>query len=132
MLDAVDRFAPDLLYFDGGGGGYPFSGAATGRGLRADAALRALAHFFNTAPSAAGGRLAFAKSDEDPRAVGATYESRFPEGVVRDRPWQSEAGLGEWFYKNGTFYDSRMVCLHALTSTHANKRTQTACFELMK
>ena len=38
-----------------------------------------------------GGRLeglAFTKGDEDVRAVAVNYESRFPEGIIRDRVWQ--------------------------------------------
>ena len=119
-IDAVDRFEPDMIYFDGGRGGYPFSGVSTGRGLRADATPRIIAHFLNSNARRHGGQqegLAFAKADEDPRAVGATYESRFPEGVVRDRPWQAETSLGEWFYKNNTFYDSSMVAVPVLSTS---------------
>ncbi len=37
--------------------------------------------------------LAFAKGDEDSRAVAITFESRFPEGIIRNRVWQVRAYL---------------------------------------
>jgi alpha-L-fucosidase len=45
--------------------------------------------------------MAFTKDNEDPRAIAVNFE--------RDQPWQTEVGLGEWFYYKGTFYDSGMV-----------------------
>jgi hypothetical protein len=37
--------------------------------------------------------LAFTKGDEDPRAVAITFESRFPEGILRNRVWQASTTL---------------------------------------
>ena len=109
VIDAIDQHHPDFIYFDGG---YPFSGYSTGRGLRADALPRVIAHLYNTSIRQNGGRLeamAFTKGNEDPRAIAVNFESRFPEGIKRDQPWQTEVGLGEWFYAEGTFYESGMV-----------------------
>ena len=111
VLDAIDQFAPDFIYFDGGGS-YPFCGHGTGRGLRADATPRVIAHLYNTSMQQHGGRLealAFTKGNEDPRAIAVNVESRVPKDIKRDQPWQTENGLGEWFYLKGTFYDSGMV-----------------------
>ena len=111
VIDAIDQFSPDFIYFDGGNS-YPFCGYRTGRGLRADATPRVIAHLYNTNIQKNGGKLeamAFTKGSDDARAVAVNYESRFPEGVKRDRPWQTEVGLGEWFYAKGTFYESGMV-----------------------
>lgn len=53
--------------------------------------------------------MAFTKGNEDPGAVAVNVESTFPENIKKDQPWQSESGLGEWFYLKGTFYESSMV-----------------------
>ena len=111
VIDAIDQFSPDFIYFDGGGS-YPFCGHGTGRGLRADATPRVIAHLYNTSIKKNGGTLeamAFTKGNEDSRAIGVNIESNVPKGIKRDQPWQTENGLGEWFYKKGTFYDSGMV-----------------------
>ena len=111
VIDAIDQHDPDFIYFDGGGS-YPFCGRSTGRGLRADATPRVIAHLYNKSIAAHGGRLeamAFTKGSEDRRAVAVNVESGIPAGIKRDEPWQSENGLGEWFYKRDTFYDTGMV-----------------------
>ena len=111
VIDAITQFSPDFIYFDGGNS-YPFCGYFTGKGLRADATPRVIADLYNSSMSQHGGRLeamAFTKGNEDPRAVAETVESTVPDGIKRDHPWQTENGLGEWFYKKGTFYDSGMV-----------------------
>jgi alpha-L-fucosidase len=109
VIDAIDQFSPDFIYFDGGG--YPFSGYKTGRGLRADATPRVIAHLYNSSIKKHGHleSMAFTKDNENVRAIAVNFESRFPEGIKRDQPWQTEVGLGEWFYFKGTFYESGMV-----------------------
>jgi len=111
VIDAIDQFSPDFIYFDGGGS-YPFCGWGTGRGYRADATPRVIAHLYNTNMKRNGGKLeamAFTKGNEDSQAIAVNVESRFPEGIKKDQPWQTESGLGEWFYFKNTFYESSMV-----------------------
>ena len=111
VIDAIDKYHPDFIYFDGGGS-YPFCGHGTGKGLRADATPRVIAHLYNSSIAANGGKLeamAFTKGNEDGRAIAVNVESSVPKQIKRDQPWQTENGLGEWFYKAGTFYDSGMV-----------------------
>ena len=111
VVDAIDQFSPDFIYFDGGGS-YPFCGRFTGKGLRADATPRVIAHLYNTSIKKHGGTLdamAFTKGNEDNRAIAVNVESSVPGQIKRDQPWQTENGLGEWFYLKGTFYDSGMV-----------------------
>jgi alpha-L-fucosidase len=110
VIDAIDQFSPDFIYFDGGGS-YPFCGYRTGRGLRADATPRVIAHLYNTSIQKHGNleAMAFTKGSDDARAVAVNFESRFPDGIKRDQPWQTEVGLGEWFYYKGTFYETGMV-----------------------
>jgi alpha-L-fucosidase len=64
--------------------------------------------------------MAFAKGFEDPRAVAVNVESRVPKEIKRDQPWQTEDGLGEWFYKAGTFYESGMVIHQMLEAVSKN------------
>jgi alpha-L-fucosidase len=122
VIDAIDKYSPDFIYFDGGGS-YPFCGRFTGRGLRADATPRVIAHLYNSNMAKNGGNLdvmAFAKGYEDPRAVAVNVEFNLPKGIKSDQPWQKEQGLGEWFYKAGTFYDSGMVIHQMLESVSRN------------
>jgi len=111
VIDAIDQFTPDFIYFDGGDS-YPFCGYGTGRGYRADATPRVIAHLYNQSLKAHNGKLeamAFTKGNEDPRAIAVNVESSFPGGIKTDQPWQTEVGLGEWFYFKGTFYETGMV-----------------------
>jgi alpha-L-fucosidase len=115
VIDAIDQFSPDFIYFDGGNS-YPFCGWFTGRGYRADATPRVIAHLYNSNIRKNNGELkamAFTKGNEDPRAIAVNVESSFPDGIKKDQPWQTEVGLGEWFYRTGTFYESSMV-IHQL------------------
>jgi alpha-L-fucosidase len=116
VIDAINQFDPDFIYFDGGAGSYPFCGFGTGRGLRSDATPRVIADLYNRSMAEHGGRLeamAFTKGNEDPRAVAVNVESNVPAEIKRDQPWQTENGMGEWFYRKGTFYESGMV-LHEM------------------
>ena len=111
VIDAIDQFSPDFIYFDGGDS-YPFCGWFTGKGFRSDATPRVIAHLYNINMQKNGGKLeamAFTKGNEDPRAIAVNVESRVPDGIKKDQPWQTENGLGEWFYLRGTFYESGMV-----------------------
>ncbi len=111
VMDAVHQFSPDFIYFDGGDS-YPFCGTFTGKGLRADATPRVIADLYNQSIATHQGQLeamAFTKGNEDPRAIAVNVESRVPDQIKRDQPWQTETGLGQWFYQKGTFYDAGMV-----------------------
>src|SRR5207244_776595 len=55
VKDVVDNYHPDFIYFDGNT--YPFSGTATGRGIKTDAFVRIAAHFYNTNAARHDGKL---------------------------------------------------------------------------
>lgn len=121
VIDAIDQFSPDFIYFDGAG--YPFGGTGTGRGLRADATPRVIAHLYNTSAGRHGGvsqAMAFTKGNDDPRAIAVNVESDIPPGIKRDQPWQTENAVGEWLYKSGTFYDTGMVIHEMLEAVSRN------------
>lgn len=111
VIDAIDSYSPDFIFFDGAGS-YPFCGHFTGRGLRADVVPRVIAHLYNSSMARNGGRLeamAFTKGNEDPRAVAVNAESRVFSDIKRDQPWHTENTVGDWVYRPGLFYDTGMV-----------------------
>jgi alpha-L-fucosidase len=118
VKDAIDSYSPDFIFFDGAGS-FPFCGHFTGRGLRADAVPRVIAHLYNTSMAKYGGRLeamAFTKGNEDSRAVAVNSESRVFDNIKRDQPWHTENTVGDWVYRTGLFYDTGMVIHQMLES----------------
>lgn len=111
VIDAIDSYSPDFIFFDGGGS-YPFCGYLTGRGLRADVVPRVIAHLYNTSMAKNDGRIeamAFTKGNEDARAVAVNCESKVFSEIKRDQPWHTENAVGDWVYRPGLFYDTGMV-----------------------
>ncbi len=101
-LDAINRYNPDLLYFDVTGVPfYPFS----------DAGLKIATHFYNQNMSRHNGRLEavmFGKilTDEQRKALVWDVERGAPNKII-DEPWQTCTCIGGWHYNTGIYQNNR-------------------------
>lgn len=92
-LDAINRYNPDLIYFDATVMPfYPIS----------DAGLKIAAHFYNHNKETHGGRLRavmFGKilDDNQRKAITWDVERGAPNKII-DRPWQTCNCIGGWHY----------------------------------
>ncbi len=99
-LDVINRYNPDLLYFDDTI--MPFNGIS-------DAGLKIAAHFYNHSMATHDGKneaVMFGKilSEEDRKALVWDVEKGAPNEIISD-PWQSCTCLGGWHY-NTAIYES--------------------------
>ncbi len=111
IMDAVDKYDPDLIYTDGNGK-WPFSGTHSASGFKCDAAARVVADFYNKADKRHGKTdvLACIKFAPNNPALGITYEINFPNKILTDKPWIGENPIGDWYYAPGyTYQASSMV-----------------------
>ena len=97
-LDVINRYSPDLLYFDVTG--VPFYPVS-------DAGVKIAAHFYNHYLATHKGRLdavMFGKIlDENQRkALVWDVERGAPNGIM-PQPWQSCSCLGDWHYKTAVY-----------------------------
>lgn len=93
-LDVINRYNPDLLYFDTTG--VPFYPVS-------DAGLKIAAHFYNHNMALNGGKneaVMFGKilTDEQKEALVWDVERGAPNEII-PRPWQSCSCIGGWHYK---------------------------------
>jgi alpha-L-fucosidase len=101
--DLVDRYRPDLLYFDGG---VPFG----------ETGLRMVSHFYNANMDWHGGKLEAVLNIKDMqnRENHGDYRDGMcvldmERGVlegIREEPWQNDTSIGPWYYKEGAAYKS--------------------------
>lgn len=97
-LDAINRYNPDLLYFDATVMPfYPIS----------DAGLKIAAHFYNHNKKAKKGKMSavmFGKilDDKQREAIVWDVERGAPSNIV-DKPWQTCSCLGDWHYNTRTY-----------------------------
>lgn len=97
-LDVVNRYKPDLLYFDVTG--VPFYPVS-------DAGLKIAAHFYNSNIALNGGDLRavmFGKilTEEQKKALVWDVERGAPNNIVPD-PWQSCSCIGGWHYDTSIY-----------------------------
>lgn len=101
-LDVINRYHPDLLYFDVTGVPfYPFS----------DAGLKIAAHFYNENQQRNRGKMTavmFGKilTEEQRDALVWDVEKGAPNEIMPE-PWQSCTCLGGWHYNTSTYEKSR-------------------------
>lgn len=97
-LDAINRYNPDLIYFDVTVlPFYPFS----------DAGMKITAHMYNHSEATHKGKneaVVFGKilNDEQKKALVWDVERGAPN-KINDRPWQCCNCLGDWHCNNGTY-----------------------------
>jgi alpha-L-fucosidase len=101
-VDLINKYHPDLLYFDDTGLPlYPVS----------DAGLRIAAHFYNSNMKRRGGKLEavlFGKIlDEQQRQCMVWDIERGQSNRIEPRPWQTDTCIGEWHYKRSIFDQHR-------------------------
>lgn len=93
-LDAINRYNPDLIYFDATG--LPFLPVS-------DAGLRIAAHFYNKRAGNPGVIFGKILTEAQRDAIVWDVERGAPNEIV-PQPWQTCTCLGNWHY-NDTFYE---------------------------
>ncbi|MDR2935717.1 MAG: alpha-L-fucosidase [Rikenellaceae bacterium] len=100
VADAVNRYKPDLVYYDDTGAPlWPVS----------DQGLRTIAHIYNKSTVANGGTnqaVVFGKilTDEQKNALVWDVEKGVPD-QIQEKPWQTCTCLGNWHYMR-SLYDN--------------------------
>ena len=93
-IDLVDKYQPDLLYFDGGIPHPPYG-------------QQLIAHYLEENTRAHGGKV-----EAVVNVKSGTFVPDYERGMatmIMDRPWQGETSLGGWFYLGGPHVDSASV-----------------------
>ncbi|MEO7992697.1 MAG: alpha-L-fucosidase [Chryseolinea sp.] len=112
-IDVINKFQPDLLYFDDTVLPlYPVS----------DAGLKIAAHFYNNNMSHHQGKMEavlFGKVlNEDQKECLVWDVERGAPDKTQDKPWQTDTCIGEWHYKNSIYdnnqYKSARDVIHLL------------------
>lgn len=101
--ELVDKYQPDLLYFDGG-----IPHGAYGQKL--------ITHYLNANRQWHGGKLEAVvnlKSEDMVR----DYERGMPT-MIREKPWQDDTSLGGWFFLNDAIADFHSRSKNATTVIH--------------
>jgi len=89
--ELVDKYQPDLLYFDGGIPHPPYG-------------QQLIAHYLEENTQAHGGKV-----EAVVNVKSGTFVPDYERGMatmIMDRPWQGETSLGGWFYLGGPHVDS--------------------------
>lgn len=101
-MDMINKFHPDLLYFDDTGLPlYPVS----------DAGLKIAAHYYNSNMALHKGKLEaviFGKilTDEQKKCMVWDVERGAPD-KIQDLPWQTCTCIGDWHYKNSIYENNQ-------------------------
>jgi alpha-L-fucosidase len=111
-VDLINKYHPDLLYFDDTGLPlYPVS----------DAGLRVAAHFYNSDMKRRGGKfeaVLFGKVlDEQQRQCMVWDIERGQSNRIEPLPWQTDTCIGEWHYKRSIFEQHRYKSVKTVIQT---------------
>jgi alpha-L-fucosidase len=97
-IDLINRYQPDLLYFDD---------TALPLWPVSDAGLRIAAHFYNSNRKAHGGKLEavlFGKVlNEQQRRCMVWDIERGQSNEIEPQPWQTDTCIGDWHYRRSIF-----------------------------
>lgn len=131
MMDAIEKYDPDLIYTDGTGL-QPFSGTHTGTGLKADAMQRVIAHYYNLALKRRGkvDTFSIVKFRNTTNGTVNTRENEIPRQIKTDQAWIAEVPVGDWFYRDDLIYDSGMVIRYIIEAV-ARDGNAAVCICLM-
>ena len=99
IQDLIDQHQPDLLYSDGG---LPFD--ETGREL--------VAHFFNRGGSVYNHKTSGSGSIYPELSVNDV--ERGSMDAIRERPWQCDTSIGDWYYSDDYPYKTTAQTIHLL------------------
>ena len=108
-LDAINRYNPDLIYFDVTVlPFYPFS----------DAGMKITAHTYNRSMKTHNGKneaVVFGKILEEDMKDALVWDvERGAPNKIMDRPWQCCNCIGDWHYNNGTYERGRYKSAHTV------------------
>ncbi len=114
-LDLINRYQPDLVYFDD---------TALPLWPVSDAGLRIAAHFYNANMKAHGGKLEavlFGKIlNEQQRRCMVWDIERGQSNVIEPQPWQTDTCLGDWHYRRSIFDEHRYKSAKTVIQTLAD------------
>jgi alpha-L-fucosidase len=131
MMDVVDQYNPDFIYTDGTDT-QPFSGSGTGTGIKSDAMQRVIADYYNRTLKRRGKVDVFSIVKFRPKTNGTvnTEEFGIPANIKTDQAWIAEAPVGDWFYRPGFTYSSKMM-LRYIIEAAARDGNAAVCVSLL-
>jgi alpha-L-fucosidase len=105
VKEMLDTFRPDMLYSDGA---VPFyREGATTEDPTYEPGLKMVAHLYNSSAAANGSNQAVYMQKDSRKAfydIGILDIERSLAGGIKDKPWQTDTCLGNWFYNVRTEY----------------------------
>ena len=108
LREFVDDYDPDFLYTDGT---EPFTGQGTAKGVISDACVKVVAHMYNKRYAKNNGSvdcMAVIKGGPRIPGIASPRENGYTGPILREA-WVWENTVGEWFFEENTFYDSRSM-----------------------
>ena len=111
-LDLINRYQPDLIYFDD---------TALPLWPVSDAGLRIAAHFYNSNMLHHGGKLEavlFGKVLNPAQRKAMVWDiERGQSNVIEPRPWQTDTCLGDWHYRRSLYDEHKYKTTRTVIQT---------------
>ena len=112
IIDLIDKYHPDHLWFDGA---LPFNNDG------GQAGMDVVAHYYNHNAKLHGGKNEGVMCIKNYKAHGFYYEGaaslnyeRSRSAKILDQPWQTDTSIGPWFYSSNAKYRSVTELIHEL------------------
>jgi alpha-L-fucosidase len=106
--DCVDKYQPDVLYFD------------TNELPLEQPGLDVVAHYYNLSASRNGGRADVVVNGKHilPQHIGAFVEDieRSTANAIRPEPWQTDTCIGDWHYSRAVYEENRYQKVSTIVS----------------